>query len=421
MSTNIYLQRARLLMEQHRTAQAAEQLRQALVQDPQSSIAHALLALCLLENRDQWHEATREAEQAVGLEPDAAYPHYVLSLTHLKRNRYPEALAAIDEAIRFDPECSDFHGLKASIFAQLRKWTDALESANIGLSLNAENETCASMRSISLERLGQTAGAIEQAESAVARNPDSAIAHTTRGWTLLHSGQYRQAEESFREALRLSPSDEMARVGMMQALNNHHFVFRLIYRFYTFVGRMAQGARWALVIGLLVGMRALRQFANENPEWQPYVLPVSVLYLAFCLLSWIATPLFNTFLRFHKFGKYLLSPREKWASNLVAVLGCVAVSGALLAIFKDDYAGAILMFIAPLFLALPVSIAFIADDGWPRYTCIAFAAVLGVLCLLSLYLIASDGPWMSPFNFYGIGILIFSFMGNYLSSVTVRR
>ena len=417
----LFLQRARLLIAQHRSDHAADQLRQLLSNDPNDAEAHSLLALCMLENRDLWHDATREAEHAVGLAPDSSLSHYILAAVHEKRNRFPEALLAIDEAMRLSPDQSQYYGLKASVLGQQLNWRAALESATIGLSLNPEDESCSSIRAISLERLGKTEGAIEQANAAVSRNPDSSMAHSTRGWALLNSGKYQEAQEAFREALRLGPTNEMARVGMIQALNNNYLIFRLVFRFYNLVGRMAQGAQWAILLGMFIGMRALRAFAAANPEWEPYVLPISILYLAFCLLSWIATPMFNTFLRFHRFGKYLLSDKEKWASNVVAMLGVVAILGAALQVFRGDYAGAILMFIAPIFLTIPVSSAFVVDAGWPQRISIAISVVLGMLCLTTLVLIAADGPWYGPFSLYGVGIMLFSLFGNYLARVTVRN
>ncbi len=421
MNSDIQLQRARLLIEQNRSSLAADQLRQVLASDPDIAEAHSLLALCLLENRDQWHDATREAELGVGLAPDSSLSHYVLASVFEKRNRLTEAMQSIDQAIQLAPEQSYFYGLKASIFGQQARWREALEAASTGLSMNAEDESCTSLRAIALERLGQTENAIQQAEAGVSKRPDSSMAHSTRGWALLQSGRYREAQEAFREALRLGPTNEMARVGMIQALNNNHFFFRMIFGFYTFIGRMAQWAQWAVIIGMFVGMRFLRAFANANPEWQPYVLPISVMYLAFCLLSWIAAPMFNTFLRFHPFGKYLLSNQEKWASNLVAVLAVVAVVGATIQAVRSDYGGAMLMFIAPLFLSMPVATAFSVDAGWPRYTCIGICITLGLLCFTSLFFILIDGPWVGPFSLYGLGIMLFTFFGNYLAKVTVKH
>lgn len=421
MNASLHLQRAGLLIEQNRWQQATDELKQTLAFEPDIGRAHSLLAICHAQNKDLLREATREAELGVGLAPDDDFAHYALALTLDKRNHFPEAVKAIEQAIALHPESSVYYGLKASLFAQQSRWKPAIEAAELGLSLDAEDETCQSLRSLALGKLGQVDGAVEQAEAQVARRPDSSHAHATRGWALLQQGQYREAEEAFREALRLGPTNEMARAGMMQALNNHHLLFRTMFRFYSLVGRMSQTGQWALLIGLFVGMRLLRMLAQANPWLEPFVFPISILYLAFCLLSWIVNPLFNTFLRFHPFGKYLLSERERWTSNFVAVLLGIGVVGAITQSVRGDFGGAILMFLIPVFLTLPIAKIFTVDEGWPRYVCIAFSIGLGLCAAAILLLLVTDGPWELPLAPYALGILAFSFLGNYLATVNVRR
>lgn len=350
MTNEVLLQRAQLLMSQNRPEQAAEQLRHLLSQEPDDADAHAMLALCLTHDQDRWHDATREAEQAIHIAPDSSFSHYALAAILDKRNRLPEALAAVQEAIRLEIYEPHYHGLAASIYAQQSRWQDALDAASKGMEIDPDDDHCAAMRALALERLGRSQDALAEAEAAVARNPDSADSHAMRGWAQLQSGDYRAAQDSFREALRLDPTDEFARSGMIQALNNNHLIFRMVFRFYSFVGRLASGAQWAIIIGLFLGMRVLRGLAREYPALQPYVIPISILYLLFCVLSWIADPLFNTFLRFHKFGKYLLSHKQKWASNSVAACIGIGVLGAVLFVALGDYGGAMLMFMFPVFL-----------------------------------------------------------------------
>lgn len=421
MNAAIHLDRAALLIEQGRWDRAADELKQALAHDPDNARAHSLLALCWSQDKDQLRAATREAESGVGLAPDDDFAHYALAVVLDKRNHFPEARAAVDQAIALMPESATYFGLKASLFAQQQQWTEALEEAERGLSFDPDSETCQSYRALALSKLDRGEGAIEQAERQVSRRPDSSQAHATRGWALLHDGRYREAEEAFREALRLGPTNEMARAGMIQALNNHHLLFRAMFGFYTLVGRMSQTGQWALVIGLFVGMRVLRGAADANPSLEPYVFPVTVLYMAFCLLSWIINPLFNTFLRFHPFGKYLLSDNEKWTSNFVAALLLAGTAGAITQAVRGDYGGAILMFILPVFLTLPISKIFTVDEGWPRSTCIGFSVVLGLAAGATMVLLVTDGPWSGPMSLYGLGILAFSFLGNHLARVTVRR
>ena len=66
--------RAAMLFQQSRFDLAEQELRQALMADPNDPHAHALLALCLAR-REEFAEATSEAHTAVGLAPDWAYAH----------------------------------------------------------------------------------------------------------------------------------------------------------------------------------------------------------------------------------------------------------------------------------------------------------------------------------------------------------
>lgn len=424
MNADAHLQRAQLLLSQHRPEQAAEELRGVLAAEPNHALAHALLSICLSHNRDQWHEATREAEQAVHLAPDTSLPHYALAIVLEKRNRLPEALQAAQEALRIDPYQSHVYALAGSIQLRQQAWQAALDSASQGLAIDPDDEQCATIRSLSLERLGRKQDAAQEADAAVARNPDSAEAHAMRGWTQMQNGDYKSAQNSFREALRLDPTYEFARSGMIQALNSNHLLFRLMFRFYSFVGRMAEAARWALIIGLVVGVRLLRSLAEQYPVLQPYVTPITMLYLAFCLLSWIADPLFNTFLRFHGFGKYLLSSQQKWASNMVALCLLLALLGAVFFLMRGDGAAAIIVGVASLLLTLPVSSAFDVDEGWPRIVAILCALGLTGLYLATvglMVLYGPDGPWFVPYQVFVLGIVIFSFAGNWLKSITVRH
>ena len=66
------------------------------------------------------NDATREAEQAIHLEPDVPMSHYVYACVLDKRSRPDEALNAIREAIRLNPGESSFYALNASLLLQLR-------------------------------------------------------------------------------------------------------------------------------------------------------------------------------------------------------------------------------------------------------------------------------------------------------------
>ena len=86
MSQNF--ERGILLYEQSRFEMA-----EALAADPHDAHAHALLSLCLAQ-REQFKDATEEAQQAIHLAPDFAFTHYALASVWHDRNYDAEALAS---------------------------------------------------------------------------------------------------------------------------------------------------------------------------------------------------------------------------------------------------------------------------------------------------------------------------------------
>lgn len=421
---NQHLQRAQLLVDQNRFDLAEQEIGQVLVDDPQNAMAHLLLSICY-KHTQRYKEATREAEMAIQLQPDNSRCHLILASVYLMRDRYAEAQTAVEEALRLDPYDESNYAIMSSIQFEQRHWSAALEYAEKGLEIDPDDPTCLSMRSLSLERLGKGDVAVQSAEESLARNPDDSYAHATHAWALLNKGEHKQAQESFREALRLDPTNEFARQGMIKALNANNFLFRMILKWYTFIGRMSGGIQWAIILGLFFGQQILSQLSTAIPAIKPFVTPIIFLYFAFCITTWIADPLFNTLLRFNRFGKFLLDKRQIMSSNVMA--GMVAfgllLSIVLCLVWHDE---PVLGFMIGLgyafFMLLPISATFHCDDGYPMIIMIAVTAVVGLygLMLVGIFMLhlVPKGFLITIFILGNVGA---QFLGNYLMSVTPKK
>src|SRR5687767_10752223 len=153
MSINVSMQRAQLLLQQRRYADAERELRQTLAADPHFAEAHALLAETLLEMQ-RVDEATAEAALAIQQDPQLEVGHFVMARVLLERNRYEEAEQAVLRAIELVPYPRSF-GLHAAIRFDLRDWHGALGAADHGLSIDPENSTCLNLRAMALRQLGR--------------------------------------------------------------------------------------------------------------------------------------------------------------------------------------------------------------------------------------------------------------------------
>jgi tetratricopeptide (TPR) repeat protein len=386
-------QRGIVLFNQQRYDLADREFRRELAGAPDNVLAHAYLALCLAE-RDQHDEALREADEAVRLEPDHAYCHYVRGRVLRDQDRLNEAEAAAREAIRLDPGDADFLGLLAGVELGRRRWAEALEAAERGLALDPENAGCTNLRAMALVHLGRKDEAAQTLGSALAKDPENALTQANQGWALLHRGDHERALEHFREALRIDPELEWARAGIVEALKARHLLYRLMLRFFLWMGRQSTVAQWVVILGFVFGRRILADLARSKPALAPFIGAVLILTFAFLLLTWISSPLFNLLLRLNRFGRLALSREQRIESNwigacfILAAASFVAnaVHGSPLTSLGMAYFGLLL---------LPLAGTFSRAPGQPRRLMAVYTGVVALLGLplLSMALLGTASPW----------------------------
>ena len=427
---NPNFERALLLFHQSRFELAEQEVRQFLATEPDDAYAHALLSLCLV-NREQFQEATQEAQQAVHLQPDFPFAHYALAVVWNKRNYDKEALAAIQEALRLDSSETSYFALLAQIHLAESRWREALDAAERGLQLDAEDVTCTNLRAIALVKLGRKSEAGTTIDAALRRNPDNAITHANQGWTLLEKGQPKEALEHFREALRLDPQNEWARRGIIEALKARHFIYSLMLRYFLFMAKLSRQARWGIIVGAYLGYQFLRVIAANNPGLKPWVLPVCILYVAFAVMTWIASPLFNLVLRLNRFGRIVLSREQTVASNWIGLVLLLALASLVLSFvygFDSPWILAAFMFGILLF---PVAGTFLCPPGSTRMMMTGYTVLIALtsIAALTLFFIADhnndpitkDSPAEVLFNISILGAVGSSWIVNLLVSKRQRR
>lgn len=415
-------QRAQLLISQSRFDLAEQELHQVLANDPQDAIAHVLLAICYRQTK-RYKEATREAELAIQLQPDNPHSHLMLGSIFLIRNRYPEAEAAVEEALRLNPYDEDAFATMANIHFDQKHWQAALEFAEKGLEIDPDEPACLSFRSLALERLGKGDVAVDSARESLSRNPDNSNAHATHALALLNNGQHKQAQDSFREALRLDPTNKFAKQGMIRALNANNILFRLILKWYTFIGRLSGSAQWLVILGLVFGQMLLSELSEQFPAIAPFTGPILLCFFAFCVMTWIADPMFNTILRFNRYGKYLLDNRQIMSSNVMAGMGLFGlVLGIGLCVSINSGFGLLIGLGYALFMLLPISATFQCEDGYPLVIMILVSCALGFLGLgmIGMLFIGLQPPtfMLQAFILGNFGSQI---LANFLTNAQVRK
>jgi tetratricopeptide (TPR) repeat protein len=404
---NPQVQRAQLLIQQSRFDLAERELRGSLAGDPEDWLSHAMLAFALLR-QGKAAAAMEEARAAIGYQPDAPYAHYVLALACLESDKRKEARAAARQAKELDPEDPDFHSLLGWMDLEEKRWQDALENAEKGLSLDPEHVQSANVRAQALVKLGRGAEAGTTLGTTLSREPESALTHANMGWTLLESGEHRRALEHFRESLRLVPTLEWAREGIVEAMKARNFFYRIMLRYFFWMGKLQAKAQWVLILGAIFGLRFLRSMSEGNPGFEPIATGISAVYIVFLAATWLARPLFDLLLRIDSFGRLCLSEDQVKGSNWLGATLALAVGflGVNLATQEPTYLAAA---IGSLALCLPVSGIFQVRNPGRRRVHAAYAVGLA-LCGVGALILPDQGPKLGAL-FLG-GIIAYTWFAN---------
>jgi tetratricopeptide (TPR) repeat protein len=392
-----HIERARLLINQSRYELATKELQKALADDPDDPVAHALMAVCLAEQK-KFDQAYGEARQAATLAPDLPYTQYALAYVRYRQDLLLEAEQAINKAIQLDPWDADHFALLAQIKFQQRRWRDALEAAESGLEIEAEHLACANLRAMALNRLGREDEAGQALDDALAQDPENALTHANRGWTALQRGEAQKALEHFRESLRLDSTNDWARSGMVEALKARYFVYRLMLKYHFFMSRLSGRSQWFVLIGLYFVARII-----------PFLF---IPYLIFVFLSWTSDPLSNLLLRLNRYGRMLLTKGEIAASNLVGGLLLTAAASAFIAALTWK-APAIIAAAGCLMMTIPVAGSFNIERPGPRKAMFIYTGMMGALLAVTI-VISLFGliGYEVPGALFLIGLFLFSWIAN---------
>ncbi len=329
------LYKAEHLLKQKRYAEAQKEVHSYLAFDPESTPALIILTRTYL-GMDQDEKADEIADQLVKRNPADPEILFLKGVTQTQLGKRKSALKFLNNALAYDPLISEAHGLKAAIYFAEAEFEKAVEAADAGLRIDPENEMCLNHRSMALLRLGRKEEHMEADQQALKRNPMNPNTHASVGYNALKKGEHAKAKEHFREALRIDPNNEYARQGMLQAIRATNPYYRLFLKYVFWMQGLKPQVRWAVIIIGYLLVQALNRYADDMGAFAPVAEGVIVLYLVFAISTWIIGPVSNIFLKFHPFGKYVLSEDEKAVANICAALLFAAMAGAVILLTVDD-------------------------------------------------------------------------------------
>jgi len=379
------IERAQVWLQQGRADRAEGELREALAEQPDDAMTHALLSLCLLQ-LERATEAEAEARAAVTAAPDYSVAHYAIAAALEAQGKLAEARRAIGEAIRIDPEDADHWAALGQIELDDRRWAEALEAAERGLALDPDAKGCNNVRAIALGQLGRGQEAREQIDRALARDPEDPQTHANAGWRLLQAGQVDEAGKHFRESLRLAPGNEAARAGMIEALKAGNPLYRRMLAFFMWMGRLPRRQVWMVLILLFLLPRLLNKLSRDRPELAPFLMPVAGIIVLFVYLTWIIDPLFDASLLLHPLGRHALTVRER--RRALAVTICLGAGVACLVCAPILHMPFVFPAMVFLSFVIPLSAALGVSGDRRRRRAVWMAVGIGATAVIALLLAA---------------------------------
>ena len=180
---------------------------------PESSVAHALLAMALAD-QNRGHESLASADAAVHLNPHLTLAHAARACALEASGLVWEAEMEGSQAVALAPTDPNRHSDLAGIVGRAGRYREALDITGKGLSLNPQHLPSLHCRALALVSLGEVDEAQDLLTSALLEDPDLAQLHASIGLLLESRGNKVRAGDEFREAVRLDDSVTAAHDGL---------------------------------------------------------------------------------------------------------------------------------------------------------------------------------------------------------------
>ncbi|MBF9143571.1 tetratricopeptide repeat protein [Microvirga sp. SRT04] len=235
-----------------------------MAQQPTHAVMLGWLGVCLL-NQHRPAEAIPILQRAIGHAPLNPQLHGWLAESYSAAKDFFAAEAASREALRLAPEQADFHGLAGMVLLRKHRPKQALRAARTGLCLDPAHKQCLTVQARALADLGQTNVSAPLFAPVLVDDPLDAFAHANQGFNYLDAGNFRAAQLHLHTALQQQPDNAQIRAGLVEALKNSFWYYRLLW----------QGGRWVTRLVRRTGFFALEA---DTRKIIAYVLQIPLLF-----------------------------------------------------------------------------------------------------------------------------------------------
>ncbi|PMD92402.1 hypothetical protein BWI97_20125 [Siphonobacter sp. BAB-5405] len=401
------LDKARLLMNLNRTAEAIQELRQWLLQQPEDLEALVLLVQAYI-NTHEYPKALETAEELLSQAPDYSIAHYFHGVTLLLVKRYTDAEQALLEAVELDPWDADYFNMLGTLHNLQKHWEKALFYADQGLAIDPEHVQCLNTRTEALTKLGRLDEMQSTIEETLAADPHNAYTQATVGWSKLERGNISEARQHFAEALRMKPTYEFAQEGMKEAVKAKNPLYRAYLNYSFWMSRHQSSMQWSIILGVLLGQNLVRQYAERFPVLNVLL----VLIIGFLYFTWVMMPVGYLILQLDSYGRMALEKNQKRLAWITGIALCVGVL-SLAVHYWLDYGPLFLLGMYGLLVIIPLSRLLDHPKRIPTWLKVVSWLIigLGALAVLVGFVYLGLGLLLGYLAFFGV--LIYSWLYNF--------
>lgn len=286
-----YIDRARQQLGHGATAAAVETLRLALTVDPEHAFAHALLAVCLHDQK-RLYAARHEAAQALLLEPESAFGHYAMALVLTAKRRFPQAEAHLRQCIALEPGRAEYWRMLANLHNLWGRDKDVPAMLEKAREMDPDDpDIWADMARYQLFQKGDRALAQQHAQSTLTLQPDHPQGLVIMGFILLQQGRADAAREHALWALRRNPTDEFA-LSLFCAIQARKSLFLgLWWRLSTFIGAGTITRMMLILTGAFAVYRFTAMLLGDYGHAEAQA-GLHIAWLALCVYTWVGPQIF---------------------------------------------------------------------------------------------------------------------------------
>ncbi len=136
---NLHFAFGRLLLETHETDEAVEEFQRELKRDPRN--VNSLLEIAAVRYQLDSADGVKYARQAVKLDPQRPFGHYLLGLLYLDTQNFSGAISELETAKRSHPNVPEVYFALGNAYAKAGRKQDAVRARATFRRLSAQNKS----------------------------------------------------------------------------------------------------------------------------------------------------------------------------------------------------------------------------------------------------------------------------------------